>query len=280
MPARPRTAVGRTVLRKEGVEKVTGAARYVDDLTFPRLLHARTVRSTIPAGDILDVRLNFDTTGFTVVDHRDIPGRNIVALIDDDQPCLAERVVRHVAEPIVLLAHEDRDTLMAADVQISYRPALPVYDPATSPITFKTITIEKGRVEDGFAAADAIVEGEYRMGHQEQLYIEPNGVIAVWDNGGVIVYGSLQCPYYVHRALKVLLGLPDEKVRVVQTETGGGFGGKEEYPSMIAGHAALLARKAGRPVKLIYDRVEDMVATTKRHPAIVRHRTGSPAMDG
>ena len=279
MPARPRTAVGRNVLRKEGVEKVTGAARYVDDLTFPSLLHARTVRSTIPAGDILDVRLNFDTTGFTVVDHRDIPGRNVVALIDDDQPCLAERVVRHVAEPIVLLAHEDRDMLMAADVQISYRPALPVYDAAASPTTFKTITIEKGRVEDGFAAADAIVEGEYRTGHQEQLYIEPNGVIAVWDNGGVIVYGSLQCPYYVHRALKVLLGLPDDKVRVVQTETGGGFGGKEEYPSMIAGHAALLARKAGRPVKLIYDRVEDMVATTKRHPAIVRHRTGV-ARDG
>ena len=279
MPARPRTAVGRNVLRKEGVEKVTGAARYVDDLTFPGLLHARTVRSTIPAGDILDVRLNFDTTGFTVVDHRDIPGRNVVALIDDDQPCLAERVVRHVAEPIVLLAHEDRDTLMAADVQISYRPALPVYDAAASPITFKTITIEKGRVEDGFAAAAAIVEGEYRTGHQEQLYIEPNGVIAVWDNGGVIVYGSLQCPYYVHRALKVLLGLPDDKVRVVQSETGGGFGGKEEYPSMIAGHAALLARKAGRPVKLIYDRVEDMVATTKRHPAIVRHRTGV-ARDG
>jgi CO/xanthine dehydrogenase Mo-binding subunit len=154
-----------------------------------------------------------------------------------------------------------------------------VYDAAASPVTFKAITIEKGRVEDGFAAADAIVEGEYRTGHQEQLYIEPNGVIAVWDNGGVTVYGSLQCPYYVHRALTVLLGLPDEKVRVVQTETGGGFGGKEEYPSMIAGHAALLARKAGRPVKLIYDRVEDMVATTKRHPAIVRHRTGV-ARDG
>src|SRR5258706_9464745 len=72
----------------------------------------------------------------------------------------------------------------------------------------------------------------------------------------------------------LLMGLRGDKVRVVQTETGGGFGGKEEYPSMIAGHAALLARKAGRPVKLIYDRVEDMVATTKRHPAIIRHKTG------
>ncbi|HEV2983020.1 MAG TPA: molybdopterin cofactor-binding domain-containing protein, partial [Vicinamibacterales bacterium] len=157
---------------------------------------------------------------------------------------------------------------------VAYRPRLPVYDPAASPTTFKTITIAKGRLHEGFAAADVIVEGEYRVGHQEQLYIEPNGVIAVWEKGGITVYGSLQCPYYVHRALKVLLGLPGDKVRVIQTETGGGFGGKEEYPSMIAGHAALLARKAGRPVKLIYDRVEDMIATTKRHPAVIRHRTG------
>src|SRR5207249_7605805 len=133
---------------------------------------------------------------------------------------------------------------------------------------------EKGDLARGFAEADVVVEGEYRVGLQEQLYIEPNGVIAVPENGGITVYGSMQCPYYVHRALRVLLGLPDDKVRVIQTETGGGFGGKEEYPSMIAGHAALVALKSGRPVKLIYDRVEDMVATTKRHPAIVRHRTG------
>jgi CO/xanthine dehydrogenase Mo-binding subunit len=99
-------------------------------------------------------------------------------------------------------------------------------------------------------------------------------VIAVPENDGMTVYGSIQCPYYVHKALKVLLGLPDDRVRVVQTETGGGFGGKEEYPSIIACHAALLARKAKRPVKMIYDRVEDMLATTKRHPAIIRHRTG------
>src|ERR687883_732691 len=84
----------------------------------------------------------------------------------------------------------------------------------------------------------------------------------------------MQCPYYVHKALVKLFDLPEEKIRVIQTETGGGFGGKEEYPSMIAGHAALLALAAGRPVKIVYDRVEDMVATTKRHPSIVRHRTG------
>src|SRR5437762_3494741 len=271
-----RGSVGRNVLRKEGVEKVTGAARYIDDITFPGLLHARTIRSTIPAGQIVDVRLDFKTSGFTFVDHRDIPGRNVIALIDDDQPALAEREIRHFAEPIALLAHADRDALLTAKVHIEYRETTPSYDPeASSAKIFKAITIAKGDLAKGFAAADAIVEGEYRTGHQEQLYIEPNGVIAVPEaGGGVTVYGSMQCPYYVHRALKVLLDLPDDKVRVVQTETGGGFGGKEENPSMIAGHAALLARKSGRPDKLIYDRAEDMLATTKRHPAVIRHRTG------
>jgi CO/xanthine dehydrogenase Mo-binding subunit len=176
---------------------------------------------------------------------------------------------------VILLAHADRDTLAEAAVHIDYRPSTPNYDPEQATLAFKQVAIDKGDIERGLADADRVVEGEYRVGHQEQLYIEPNGVIAVPDGSqAMTVYGSLQCPYYVHRALKVLLGFGDDQVRVVQTETGGGFGGKEEYPSMIAGHAALLALKSGRPVKLVYDRVEDLLATTKRHPAVIRHRTG------
>src|SRR5262249_4379108 len=268
-------SVGRNVLRREGADKVTGAARYIDDYTFPGLLHGRTIRSTIPAGRIVDVRPQLKSSGFTIVHYTDIPGRNVVALIDDDQPALAEREVRHFAEPIVLLAHADREALLAADVRIDYRETTPNYDAEASTTIVKSIAIDKGDIAAGFAAAELVVDGEYRMGHQEQLYIETNGVITVpGADGAITVYGSMQCPYYVHRALKVLLDLPDDKVRVVQTETGGGFGGKEEYPSMIAAHPALLARKSGRPVKLIYDRVEDMIATTKRHPAVIRHRTG------
>ena len=113
------------------------------------------------------------------------------------------------------------------------------------------------------------------MGHQEQLYIENNAMIAVpREDGGVTVHGSLQCPYYIHKALVRALRLDRDRAVVVQAETGGGFGGKEEYPSMLAIHAALLARKLGRPVRMIYDRHEDLAATTKRHPAIVTHRTG------
>ncbi len=269
-------SIGKKVPRKEGRAKVTGAARYIDDLSFPGMLHGATVRSTVPCGEITGIERAFDAKGIVAADFRDIPGRNVVALIEDDQPLLAEREIRHFAEPVLLLAHADREKLLAAQnaVRIAYREGTPIYDPAESPTAFKKITISKGDTARGFAAADEIVEGEYRTGHQEQLYIECNGVIAVPENGCITVYGSLQCPYYVHKALKVILGLPDEKVRVVQTETGGGFGGKEEYPSMIAGHAAVLAWKAKRPVKIVYDRVEDMVATTKRHPSIVRHRTG------
>ncbi len=258
-----------------------GAARYVDDLSFPGMLHARTIRSTIPSGAIADLAFDFDPAGFTIVDYRDVPGRNVVALIGEDQPCLVERTIRHAAEPILILAHESRDRLREARVRIDYRPTTPNYDPAASAVTFKALAIDKGDVEAGFARAAVVVEGEYRVGSQEQLYIEPNGVIAVpaADGRGITVYGSMQCPYYVHRALTVLLGFDADAVRVIQTETGGGFGGKEEYPSMIAGHAALAALKARRPVKLVYDRAEDMLATTKRHPGVVRHRTGI-ARDG
>src|SRR5579863_3536139 len=134
--------------------------------------------------------------------------------------------------------------------------------------------MEKGNVDTAWDAAEYIVEGEYETGAQEQLYIEPQGMIARANPAdGVAVWGSLQCPYYVHKALVRLFGLSKEQIRVVQTETGGGFGGKEEYPSMIAGHAALLAWKSGKTVKIIYDRAEDMVATTKRHPSVTRHRT-------
>jgi CO/xanthine dehydrogenase Mo-binding subunit len=266
--------VGTNVPRKDAAEKVTGSAKYVDDLTFPGMLHARTIRSTIARGRIRDVRLPFDRAGFTVVDYRDIPGRNAVALIEDDQPLLVEREIRHVAEPILLLAHEDRDALLRARVEIECEPLEAIYDPQQSAQVLKDLRIVKGDVDAALARADVIVEGEYRTGHQEQLYIEPNGVIAVPENGGITVYGSLQCPFYVHKALRIALGFPEDRIRVVQTETGGGFGGKEEYPSVIAAHAALLALKSKRPVKLVYDRLEDMLATTKRHPSIVRHRTG------
>ena len=148
-------------------------------------------------------------------------------LIDTDQPCLVEGSIRHAAEPVLLLAHESREALLAARVVLDEVRAEPVFDPLASGRALKEIRIEKGAIERGFDRAHLIVEGEYRTGHQEHVYIEPNGVLAVPEDGGLTVYGSIQCPYYVHRALCTLLGMPGDRVRVVQTDTCGGFCGNE-----------------------------------------------------
>lgn len=266
-------SVGKSPARKDGWDKVRGAAKYIDDIKFDGMIYGRTIRGAIPRGRIKSINVD-RIDGLIVVDHRDIPGPNVVTLIEDDQPCLVATEVRHPTEPIILLAHADREQLNAVNVRIDYEELPAVLTLETATELQDELTIEKGDVAKGFAEADHIIEGTYTTGHQEQLYIETNGVIAVPEDGGITLYGSIQCPYYVHRALMRLLELPADKVRVVQAETGGGFGGKEEYPSMLSCHAALLAVKAKRPVKMIYDRVEDMQATTKRHPFIVRHKTG------
>jgi CO/xanthine dehydrogenase Mo-binding subunit len=280
--------VGSPVPRQEGRDKVTGQARYVDDVRMPGMLYGATVRSQAPRGQIKKIGFGSGVPWeeFVIVSARDIPGKNCISLITDDQPCLADGVVNHPEEAILLVAHEDRQLLPKAvelvSVEYELLPALFRIEESERSKeviwgvdnTFKAYRIEKGNVDQVWEKADYIVEGEYRTGAQEQLYIENNGMIAAYDHErGITVWGSLQCPYYVHKALMKLLDLPEDKVRVVQMETGGAFGGKEEYPSMIAGHAALLAVKSGRPVKIVYDRMEDMAATTKRHPSRTRHRT-------
>jgi CO/xanthine dehydrogenase Mo-binding subunit len=280
--------IGKSVPRKEGREKVTGRARYVDDLSFPGMLHGVTVRSPAARGRIRAIHFEGEIPWheFTVVTAKDILGKNCIALLIEDQPCLAAEFVNHPEEAIVLLAHHDKYLLEEARraVRIEIEPLPAIFSIEDSLARkeiiwgqdniFKSFYVEKGDVDSAWAGAGFVVEGVYETGAQEQLYIEPQGMIAqVSEAEGVTVWGSLQCPHYVHKALMILFGLPRERIRVVQTETGGGFGGKEEYPSMIAAHAALLARKSGRPVKIIYDRAEDMVATTKRHPSRTRHVT-------
>ncbi len=279
--------IGTNVPRKEGPAKLTGAARYIDDITPANLWFGATVRSTIPRGHITGITFppSISWHEFAVVTADDIPGKNMVTMFLEDQPVLAKDRVNHPDEPILLLAHPNRERLAeaVAAVQITYAPEPAIFTIADSIAqdtiiwgednTFKTFHLERGEVDAAFAAADFIVEAVYETGAQEQLYIETNGVIAEASSESVTVWGSLQCPYYVHRALKAIFNLPDDKVRIIQTETGGAFGGKEDYPSIIAAHAALLALKTGHPIKMIYDRAEDMASTTKRHPSRTIHRT-------
>jgi CO/xanthine dehydrogenase Mo-binding subunit len=294
--------IGKSVPRKEGRKKVTGAALYVDDLTFPDMLHGVTVRSPVARGRIKSISFEGDIPWheFTIVTAKDIRGQgehgesrngplageNYVALILNDQPYLADEIVNHAEEPIVLLAHPDRylaeEARRQVRIEIEELPSIFSLEDSLArkeivwgeDNVFKKFLVEKGNVDEVWSNADFVVEGEYHTGAQEQLYIENNGAIAIANPAeGVTVWGSMQCPYYVHKALVKLFNFSEDRIRVIQTETGGGFGGKEEYPSLIAGHAALLAWKSGKPVKIMYDRAEDMVATTKRHPSRTVHRT-------
>ncbi len=304
----PGPIVGTSPIRKEGRAKVTGRAQYVDDITVPNMWHGATVRSTIARGRILSITYDpaVDWSQYTIVTAADIPGENCIIHLTKDHPCLAAEFINHPAEPILLLAHPEKSALLAAlaAIHITYEEYPGVFTIEDSelgangddskviwrgdhqthhgPNTFKTFLMQKSTsdaVAAAFAAADFIVEGEYRTGAQEQLYIENNGVIAeahLHPDGtldSVTVSGSMQCPYYLVHALELIFNLPAEKCRVIQTETGGAFGGKEDFPSVIGSHAALLALKSGHPVKICYDRAEDLIGTTKRHPSRTRHRT-------
>lgn len=286
-------AVGSTPLRPDGADKVSGRSLYVDDLQLEELWHGWTVRSPHASARILEIDASraLEDPAVRVVTARDVPAPNIISMIDQDWPVLAAERVNHVAEAVALVAAPTRERARKAaeaiEVRYAEQPAIVDLDAALAteargdPVrVLCQKTIRRGDLEAGFAQAAHVVEGIYASGHQEHAYIEPQGMIAIphaaqgQASESLEVVGSLQCPYYVHKALVTLFG---DNVRVRQAVTGGGFGGKEDYPSLLAAHACLLARATGKPVKIVYDRHEDIVATTKRHPARIRHRTGVAA---
>lgn len=265
--------------RPEGPEKVSGRALYVADLEVPGAWVGGVLRSPVAAGRSRGIERDprFPWSEVVLRTARDLPGENVVAMIADDQPLLAGERIAHVGEPIALVAAPDRDRLRRALEAL--RPMVveeePLFDFERSERVLERIAIEKGDARAALAAAEIVIEGTYRSGSQEQMYIEPQGCIA-WPaeaDGTVRVVGSLQCPFYVQRALARALGIEAAKARVVQAATGGGFGGKEDYPSVLACQAAVLAQAACAPVRMILDRHEDLAVTPKRHPARVRHRT-------
>lgn len=281
--------VGRSVPRVDADEKVRGLAQYADDVPVPDCWYAEVVRAPVPCGRLKKLVFDpaFDWNRVCVVTPADIPGENIVDMIGRDMPFIAHDWIQYRGEPLALIAAPTRALAREAashvQPEIEAQPALLTLadlvarykaDPAQLH-RLAAQTIVKGDVEKGLAEAEVVVEGEYWAGHQEQLYIEPQGMIAIpEEDGGVFLQGSLQCPYYISPELVITLKLPLEKIRVQQTAVGGAFGGKEEFPTLIAGYCALLALKCRKPVKLIYDRHQDILYTTKRHPVWVKHRTG------
>ena len=284
-------AVGRSVIREDAVDKVTGKAQFIDDYKVDGQLWGKTLVSPHPHARIIsiDTREARALPGVkAVLTWRDVPGKNYVPLIKNDMPILAEEVVRFAGEAVALVAAEDLATAEEARrrIKVVYEelPAVLTIEDSIKPGAIQLhphgnvhrhYQIRKGDVNVGFAAADIVFEQEYRTGYQEHAYLETQGMLAVPGPGGSMdVHGSMQCPFYIHDALTVALGIPMHKIRVIQATTGGAFGGKEDMPSLVADWAAILAHHTGRPVKLILSREEDFVSMSKRHPSLVRFKTG------
>jgi len=278
--------IGLAVKRFDFEEKADGSIRYCADIRMDGMRHAKTLRSTRSRARIRAVEIPPLPDGYLVVDAGDIPGRNVVPIVYEDQPFLASGAVNFIGEPILLVIGPQKEKIQQIldAIIVDYEDLEPVFtieqaEQKTEDFIsgdkpyFADYSYSKGDYDTAAAQAVLVVEDEFRCGYQEQAYLETQSMIGEYEDGRVTVSGSMQCPYYIHAALKQALGLPDDRVRVVQLPTGGGFGGKEDFPSIIGGHAGLAAYKAKCPVKIVYDRREDMICSTKRHPAIIRIRS-------
>jgi len=264
------------IVRVDVVEKINGTLKYIEDIKFDNLHYARTLRSTVAKGHIKSITYPEKEAGIFVVDASDVCHKNEVAMIIMDMPIFADKEVNYIGEPISLIVGKDKNQVISfmSRIVVEYdliEPVLTIESGLEKAQVFTDHTFEVGDINS--MTYDECFERTYETGYQEQMYMEKQGVVATFDGDIVTVYGSLQCPYYVLNAMKHALNLDDKHVRVIQTPTGGAFGGKEEYPSLIALQVAVASMKVKAPVRLIFDRREDMAFTTKRHPSKSRVRT-------
>lgn len=267
--------ISKSVVKKDHQTKIDGTAMYIGDYPQQGMLHGRIVRSPYPHARIVEIKPYALPEGYFIVDHHDVPGNNAVHMIKDDTPVFASEIVEYIGDPVLMVVGPDEGDVLriASEIEVIYEQLPAILNVRDSETAFFDYNFGKGNVDAAFNNADKIYEEQFETGYQEQAYIEPQGMIAEFREGTLSVHGSLQCPYYVHGAVVEALGLTPDHVRVVQDVTGGGFGGKEDYPSIIACQVAVAAFHAGgKPVRVIFDRREDMEFTTKRHPSLNTYR--------
>ena len=267
-------AISASVKKKDHDAKVSGRALYVDDLTLDGMLTGRLLHSTKAKARLREIIVPELPEGYMIIDRNDIPGENRVHIVLDDTPVFAEETVEYVGDPILMVAGPDPkvvDSLLSR-ITVVYEELTPILDVRGSDTVFFNYNYAKGDVDSAFSEADQVYEETFETGYQEQAYLETQGMLAYPEGDGITVRGSIQCPYYVHTAVAKAMGYDCDHVRVIQEVTGGGFGGKEDYPSILACQVAAAARKAHKPVKVIFDRREDMAYTSKRHPSLSTYK--------
>ncbi len=283
-----KSQISTPIRRVDAREKTGGITKYIADMEFTEMLFAKVVRSTEVRARIKRVNVPQMPEGYHYIDARDIPegGKNRIEMIKDDWPVFADKEVRFYGETIGLVVGPDKAKVveLRERVKVEYEsltPALTIDEALElkggaihgEDNCYSDYSLEKGYPDKAFSRAARVIEDEISTGYQEHIYMEPQGVVGTWEEGKLSVYFSGQCPFYVRHAVSASLGIPEEDVRVRQTVTGGAFGGKEHYPDVIATPVAAAANKLKRPIQLIFDRIEDISFTPKRHPSLAKFRT-------
>jgi len=285
--------VGKTVRKVDGVELVTGKAKFSGDLRFPGMVYGFAFRAGVPAGKLKSLDLEAARKSTGVVDvllPEDIPGPNIMGILPPfDQQILAEEEIRYAGESLALVLAETHALAKEASEKIKAEieplPPLLSVEEALAPearkihpegnITFSKKLI-KGNADKALAGADVTVSNIYTTSFQDHAYLEPETVCAVPSGDGrVTLYASCQSPFHIRGHVSANLNVPASRVKVIQAYTGGSFGGKDDVAAEIGILASVAAVKLGRPVMIRHEREESIIGSNLRHAARIKYTTGA-----
>jgi len=289
----PKKVIGQIHVRPDAIDKVTGGAIFTDDLKFDGMLHAAVKRSAIPHGTLLrlDIEAAKKLEGVeAVLTAEDVPGQKTHGLVIHDWPTMIGigEKIRYVGDALAIVAAKNKQTALdaLALIKVEYEPAeVVIADPvqANAPGVpqlhesgnlLKHIKVRKGNIEQGFAEADVVLEHVYHTATTDHAFLEPECAIArPLENGRMEIYVGSQIPYADRYQVALALGWEEKRIRVIGQLMGGGFGGKEDIAGQI--HAALLAQRTGKPVKLLYDRHESLISHPKRHATQISVKVGA-----
>ena len=254
-----------SVTKVDNEDKMSGMAIFTSDIQMDNAYFAIQVRANISHGKVLSIQVPELPKNYYFISKKDIVKENVCNIIASDWPVFVDEVVKYKGETLGLIVGPDKEVCLelAKQIKVDYEEYEPVYEMKNSYV-HKAFT--KGNPEL-FKTAKKVYSEEFETGYQEQVYLETQGMLMYLDGDKITIKASMQCPFYIHKAICRTLGYPAEKVRVIQPAVGGAFGGKEHYPSLMAAQLATAIVKIKKPIKMIFDRKEDITFTTKRHPS-------------
>ncbi len=290
-----RPVIGGDTLRTDSIPKVTGAARYVEDMVMPRTAHGGVLRSPHHHARVISLNIKPATRVpgvLAVLTTADIAGENGLGDYSQEEPvlCAIGGTVRMVGAPVALMVAETPTALKAglAAIEVGYKILPHVFETDEALVPGAThiagrgdnvlthFAVQHGDLDGAFASSAAIIEAEYRTAFLEHSALERETLLGYYDEAGrLTVTGGCHEPFYQQKYIANALALPLDRVRVIMPPTGGSFGGKQDPWPFIA--TALMTQAVRRPVRLIYSRTESFDASPKRHPYVVRSEIGATA---